>query len=273
MATACTLPQLSFRRGMLLTLGAALVPLSGCATGSSASFTQAPLLFSEQTEANETTSDNAAPDQVALESDPQVPTTSLQVGSAGSGGVPSLPTAAIASVTRPLGGAIAQLTAVLPVSAKVGPGAAAVAVGSPASVADVQASLSGGTIAAAVQTGIVPPVEVQVDLPSVTGATTATVTLVATNLPVVSTVLQSPPMAGGGNAVGGIVAAVGSTAAAQLQPVTATTGPITSIASKPPAIPVPTAAGVAQSAAVTASSLLTTTSAKLARICVLKGCR
>ncbi len=271
MATTQTSLRRFARLGMMATCGSAFLPLCGCAAGSSASFTQAPLLFAEQTDSSGTAAYPAVSDQAALVAGPQVPATSVQVGSAISGGDASLPTSAITSVTRPLGGAIAQLTAVPPVSVEVAPGDVSVAVGAPASVAGVQASVSSGTIAVAVQTGVLPPIGVQTNIPGTVGATATTIAQLANSVPVVSTVLQSPPVAGLGSAVRGTVGVVGSTATALLQP--ATTSPIASIAFKPPVVPAGTAVGVAQSVAVTGTSLLTATSAALSKICVLKGCR
>lgn len=273
MATTCTLFRHRLQQVMLLTLGGAFMPLGGCATGSSASFTQAPLLFAEQTDPSGTATDVEGANPVTLGAGAQDATATVRVGSIGSGGGASIPTAAVTSVTRPLGDTVAQLASVLPVSVNVAPGSAVVAVGAPASLASLQATLSSGAVAVAVQTGILPPINVQADLAGAVGATAGTVTQLATNAPVVSTVLQFPPVAGLGNAVGGTLSAFGSKAVALLQPATATASPIASIASKPPIMPAATAVGVAQSISVTATSLLTATSANLAKICVLKGCR
>lgn len=210
MATGWMLLRHRLQQGMLLTLSGTLVSLSGCATGSSASFTQAPLLFAEQTNPSGTATNLVAADPQALAADPQ--NSAIPARSVGSGGIASLPSGAVTSITRPLSGAVVQLATALPV-------------------------------------------------------------LVTVNVPAASSVLQSPPLAGLANSVGDTVVAVGSTNTALLQPASAIASPIASVASKPPVMPLPTAVGVAQSVAVTGTSLLTATSATLAKICLLKGCR
>jgi len=263
------------RLGMGAIFGAALLPLCGCATGSSASFTQAPLLFAEQTDPMGTASDPATSDQTSMRSDPQVAAEGGQGKFISIGSNASLPTAAVTSITHPVGTAIAQVATTAPVSLRIAPGTAAVTAGLPALAVAAQVGVSKGSLDVDLQAGVLPPINVEADLPKVVGGATAIVTQLVSSTPIVSSVLSKAPVAGLGNAVDGTVAAVGSTTAAILQPVQATiTGPLALIASKPPIIPSPIApAGIAQSVAVTGNSLLATSAGTLARICLLKGCR